>query len=74
MPTSTRARPQPLEQLAKLGTPFKTNGTVTAGNASGVNDGAAGLLIASGEAVQQYGLMPDCPGIGGSVGRVFRPA
>ena len=48
-----------LEQLARLPTPFKKEGgTVTAGNASGVNDGAAALLIASGEAVKRYGLKP----------------
>jgi acetyl-CoA C-acetyltransferase len=47
-----------LEALAKLGTPFREGGTVTAGNASGVNDGAAALLVASGEAVERYGLTP----------------
>src|SRR6202048_2871365 len=40
-----------LEQLAKLPTPFRRNGTVTAGNASGVNDGACALVIASDGAV-----------------------
>ncbi len=38
-----------LEQLAKLGTPFREGGSVTAGNASGVNDGACALLLASPE-------------------------
>ena len=48
-----------LEALAKLGTPFKKEGgTVTAGNASGVNDGAAGLIIASEAAAKKYGLTP----------------
>ncbi len=48
-----------MEQLAKLGTPFrKEGGSVTAGNASGVNDGAAALLIASEEAVKRYNLTP----------------
>ena len=47
-----------LEQLAKLPTPFRTNGTVTAGNASGVNDGACALLIASGQAAKLFGLTP----------------
>jgi acetyl-CoA acyltransferase len=47
-----------LEALAKLGTPFREGGTVTAGNASGVNDGAVALLVASGEAVDRYGLTP----------------
>jgi acetyl-CoA C-acetyltransferase len=47
-----------LEALAKLGTPFREGGTVTAGNASGVNDGAVALLVASGRAVDRYGLNP----------------
>ncbi|NUP53158.1 MAG: 3-oxoadipyl-CoA thiolase [Catenulispora sp.] len=47
-----------MEALAKLGTPFREGGTVTAGNASGVNDGAVALLVASGEAVDRYGLTP----------------
>lgn len=47
-----------LEKLAKLPTPFRADGTVTAGNASGVNDGAAGLLIASAAAVKRFGLNP----------------
>ncbi len=45
-----------LEQLAKLGTPFRDGGSVTAGNASGVNDGACALLLASPEAAQRFGL------------------
>jgi 3-oxoadipyl-CoA thiolase len=47
-----------LEQLAKLKTPFRNPGTVTAGNASGVNDGAAALIVASEEAARKYGLTP----------------
>lgn len=47
-----------LEKLASLATPFHADGSVTAGNASGVNDGAAALLIASAEAVARYGLQP----------------
>lgn len=47
-----------LEQLAKLGTPFRENGTVTAGNASGVNDGACALLLASENAAKEHGLTP----------------
>jgi 3-oxoadipyl-CoA thiolase len=47
-----------LEQLAALPTPFRANGTVTAGNASGVNDGACALLIASESAVQRWNLTP----------------
>ncbi len=45
-----------LEGLAKLPAPFREGGTVTAGNASGVNDGAAALLLASEAAVERYGL------------------
>lgn len=44
------------EGLAKLKPVVKADGTVTAGNASGINDGAAALLIASDEAVEKYGL------------------
>ena len=47
-----------LEKLASLGTPFRDGGSVTAGNASGVNDGAAALIIASDAAVQKYNLNP----------------
>jgi len=47
-----------LEALAKLKGVVKPDGTVTAGNASGVNDGACALLLASGEAVKKYGLTP----------------
>ncbi len=47
-----------IEQLAKLKTPFRKDGTVTAGNASGVNDGAAALIIASEAAVKAYKLTP----------------
>jgi 3-oxoadipyl-CoA thiolase len=47
-----------IEGLAKLKTPFRNPGTVTAGNASGVNDGAAALIIASEEAAKANGLKP----------------
>ncbi len=47
-----------LDKLAALGTPFRKGGSVTAGNASGVNDGAAALLIASEAAVKRFGLTP----------------
>ena len=48
-----------LEILGKLRAAFvKENGTVTAGNASGLNDGAAAMIIASGDAVKNYGLKP----------------
>ena len=47
-----------LEGLAKLKTPFREPGTVTAGNASGINDGAAAMIIASEAAVKRFGLTP----------------
>ena len=48
-----------LEGLAKLRAPFrKQGGTVTAGNASGVNDGAAALIVASEDAARRHGLTP----------------
>ena len=46
------------EQLAKLRIAFRSPGTVTAGNASGVNDGAAAMIVASGDAVKRHGLTP----------------
>jgi len=47
-----------LEGLAKLPTPFRNPGTVTAGNASGVNDGACALLLADPDSARYYGLTP----------------
>jgi acetyl-CoA acyltransferase len=47
-----------LEKLASLPTPFRKGGTVTAGNASGVNDGAAAIIVASAAAVKRFGLKP----------------
>ncbi len=47
-----------LEKLAALPAPFRAGGSVTAGNASGVNDGAAAVLLASEDAVARYGLTP----------------
>ena len=47
-----------LEKLAQLNPAFIKNGTVTAGNASGINDGAAAMLLASDEAVKKYNLKP----------------
>jgi acetyl-CoA acetyltransferase len=47
-----------LEQLARLPTPFRSNGTVTAGDASGVNDGACALIVASDAGVKRFGLTP----------------
>lgn len=46
------------EQLAGMKAVFKKDGTVTAGNASGINDGAGGLVLASGDAVRRLGLKP----------------
>ena len=60
-----------LEALAKLGTPFrKEGGTVTAGNASGVNDGAAALIIASAAAARRHGLTPIARILGGATAGV----
>ncbi len=47
-----------LEGLAALPTPFRSGGSVTAGNSSGVNDGAAAVIVASEKAVEAYGLQP----------------
>jgi len=47
-----------LEILAKLRPAFRKNGSVTAGNSSGLNDGAAATIIASGEGIRKYGLKP----------------
>ncbi|MEI5678655.1 MULTISPECIES: 3-oxoadipyl-CoA thiolase [unclassified Mesorhizobium] len=60
-----------VETLAKLATPFKKEGgTVTAGNASGVNDGAAALIVASEAAVKKYGLTPIARVLGGAAAGV----
>lgn len=58
------------ESLANLPTPFRKGGTVTAGNASGVNDGAAGLVLASDAAVKAYGLTPLARVTGGAAAGV----
>ena len=55
-----------LEKLAKLPAPFRAGGTVTAGNASGVNDGAAALIIASEAAAKANGLTPIARILGGA--------
>jgi 3-oxoadipyl-CoA thiolase len=47
-----------MEDLARLKTPFRNPGTVTAGNASGINDGAAAMILASEAAVKKHGLTP----------------
>ncbi|WP_028717191.1 3-oxoadipyl-CoA thiolase [Paracoccus sp. J39] len=59
-----------IEALAKLPTPFRAGGSVTAGNASGVNDGAAALIVASAEAARKYGLTPIARILGGAVAGV----
>jgi len=59
-----------VEKLAALPAPFRTGGTITAGNASGVNDGAAALLIASDAAVTKWNLNPLCRIAGGAVAGV----
>ncbi|MGO8250027.1 3-oxoadipyl-CoA thiolase [Rhizobium ruizarguesonis] len=60
-----------IETLAKLATPFKKEGgTVTAGNASGVNDGAAALIVASEAAARKYGLAPIARILGGAAAAV----
>lgn len=56
--TDEHPRQTTLEKLATLKPAFAKDGTVTAGNSSGINDGAAALLIASEEAVKQFGLQP----------------
>ena len=56
--TDEHPRATSLAQLASLPAPFRADGTVTAGNSSGVNDGAACVLIASGAAVRAHGLIP----------------
>lgn len=56
--TDEHPRLTTLEALAKLPTPFRVGGSVTPGNASGVNDGACALLMASSEGVKQLGLKP----------------
>jgi acetyl-CoA acyltransferase len=59
-----------LEALARLGTPFRDGGSITAGNASGVNDGAAAVLLASESAVTRFGLAPRARVVGAAVAGV----
>jgi len=59
-----------LESLSRLPTPFRDGGTVTAGNASGVNDGAAALIVASEAAATKHGLTPIARVLGGTVAGV----
>ena len=69
----TDEHPRPdttMEMLARLGTPFRDGGTITAGNASGVNDGACALLLASADAASRFGLRPRARIVGMSVAGV----
>ncbi|APG94217.1 3-oxoadipyl-CoA thiolase [Sinorhizobium americanum] len=59
-----------IEALAKLKAPFRAGGSVTAGNASGVNDGAAALIIASEAAARKHGLKPIARILGGATAGV----
>ena len=63
-------RPTSREALARLKPIVRSDGTVTAGNASGVNDGAAALIIASEEAAKRHGLTPRARILGGAVAGV----
>ncbi len=67
--TDEHPRATTAEALAKL-KPLFANGSVTAGNASGVNDGAAALILASAEAAKKYGLTPIARVLGGAVAGV----
>ncbi|MEL7126607.1 MAG: 3-oxoadipyl-CoA thiolase [Pseudomonadota bacterium] len=69
--TDEHPRPETrAEDLAKLKPFVKADGTVTAGNASGVNDGAAALIVASAAAVKAHGLMPIARVLGGATAGV----
>ena len=59
-----------LEALSRLSTPFRKGGSVTAGNASGVNDGAAALILAGEAAARKYGLTPIARVLGGAAAGV----
>ncbi|QKV17596.1 3-oxoadipyl-CoA thiolase [Oricola thermophila] len=68
--TDEHPRETTLEALGKLRTPFRENGSVTAGNASGVNDGAAALIVASEAAARKNGLTPIARIVGGATAGV----
>ncbi|MEQ8321855.1 MAG: 3-oxoadipyl-CoA thiolase [Rhodospirillales bacterium] len=68
--TDEHPRITTLDKLSELPTPFRENGTVTAGNASGVNDGAAALVLASADAVKQHRLTPIVRVMGGATAGV----
>ena len=59
-----------LEALAKLAPLLRPDGTVTAGNASGINDGACALIVASGAAVREHGLTPRARVVGSAAAGV----
>ncbi len=64
--TDEHPRLSSLEKLNQLPTPFRKDGCITAGNASGLNDGAAALIIASEQAIKQHQLKPIARIIGGA--------
>lgn len=69
--TDEFARPSTtLEALAALRPAFRKEGTVTAGNSSGLNDGAAALLVASGQAVREYNMKPLARIVGAAIAGV----
>ena len=68
--TDEHPRATSIEALAKLRAPFREGGSVTAGNASGVNDGAAALVIASEAAAKRHGLTPIAKVLGGATAGV----
>ncbi len=59
-----------IEALAKLRTPFREGGSVTAGNASGINDGACAVIVASAEAAEKHGLTPRARVVGAATAGV----
>jgi acetyl-CoA acetyltransferase family protein len=59
-----------IEALAKLPAPFRENGTVTAGNASGINDGSCAMFVASEKATASFGLKPIARVVGGATAGV----
>jgi 3-oxoadipyl-CoA thiolase len=68
--TDEHPRDTSLDALARLPTPFRAGGTVTAGNSSGVNDGACALMLASAAAIDRYGLKARARWLGTAVAGV----
>lgn len=68
--TDEHPRATTLDTLASLRTPFREGGSVTAGNASGVNDGACALVVASPQAAEKHGLTPVARLLGGATAGV----